>query len=313
MCELFKIPILFLVFNRPKETLLVFERIREIRPKYLYIAADGARNYHENDIINCREVKKIVNKIDWDCELKTLYRQENLGCKLAVSSAINWFFNQVEEGIILEDDCYPDLSFFLFCEQLLKYYKNDSKIMLIGGNNFHNTVSSCSYYFSRYPHIWGWATWKRAWEKYQLEVQHNSEQIRTVIHYVFKNHSERKHWTKLMEKVRNNEINTWDYQWTYSIWKNDGIVITPAVNLVRNLGFDDNSTHTSLIDKSISFLVEQKMSFPLKHPATFDVDIISDGCTYKNNFHYSLIKRFQIIRSNGFFKYLKHLITRLLK
>ena len=155
----FSIPILFLVFNRPETTALVFQEIRKVRPQQLFVAADGPRPDRTGEAEKCAEVKKIVAAVDWPCEVKTLFRDNNLGCRVAVSSAINWFFENVEEGIILEDDCLPHPDFFRFCNELLDYYRNDERIMHIGGNNFQfvNKYGKSSYYFSHYAHIWGWA------------------------------------------------------------------------------------------------------------------------------------------------------------
>ena len=160
--NMFNTPILFLIFNRPEVTFAVFEQIQKIQPKYLFIAADGPRNYKENEL--CKATRDVVQKIDWDCELKTLFRNENLGCAKNVSSAIKWFFDHVEKGIILEDDCYPDLSFFSFCEELLNYYDNNDRIMAISGFNAQLGIKRTkhSYFFAEIPLVWGWATWRKA-------------------------------------------------------------------------------------------------------------------------------------------------------
>lgn len=173
MTKSFNVPILFIIFNRPETTKAVFHEIRKNQPFQLFVAADGPRREIFEDIENCRKVREIIQLIDWECNVQTLFRDENLGCKIAVSSAIDWFFSQVDEGIILEDDCLPDQSFFPFCQELLEKYRYDAKIMMIGGSNFqfNKNKFEYSYYFSRYFHIWGWASWKRAWQFYDVEMK----------------------------------------------------------------------------------------------------------------------------------------------
>ena len=170
---MFDVPILFLVFNRPETTHQVFEAIKKQRPKYLFVAADGARTDKEGEAAKCEEVRKLIlENINWACEVKTLFRNENLGCGLAVSQAITWFFEQVEEGIILEDDCLPSGSFFSFCSVLLERYRNDEKVFMIGGFSLlpENTKSKYDYFFNTFGGIWGWATWKRSWSLYEYKI-----------------------------------------------------------------------------------------------------------------------------------------------
>jgi hypothetical protein len=212
----FDTPILFLVFNRPETTSIVFDEIKKIKPSRLFIAADGPRDSKLNEIHKCQEVRELFDTIDWPCELKTLYRQENLGCKIAVSSAITWFFEQVEYGIILEDDCLPDLTFFEFCSELLLKYEKDNEVMMIGGNNFHKKPLeiSSSYYFTNYPHIWGWATWRRAWSNYNLDVSDYEKVLNeNSFNNFFQSRSEKKHWFNVFDKVAKGKINTLENTW----------------------------------------------------------------------------------------------------
>lgn len=244
---MFNTPILFLIFNRPDTTQKVFERIREIKPKQLFIAADGPREGNECDKINCKAARAIASHVDWDCEVNTFFREENLGCGLAVSKAITWFFDQVEEGIILEDDVLPDLSFFFYCKELLNYYKHDKSIMHIGGANFQEPQKRevFSYYFSNLPCVWGWATWKRAWEKFSYDVSDYLDFIEgNHAEKIFPNKQLRENRRKILQRVHLNEIDTWDYRWSYSIWKQRGISIVPSNNLVLNVGFNVTATHT---------------------------------------------------------------------
>lgn len=245
---MFQTPILFLVFNRPDTTNQVFERIRALKPLKLYVASDGARINKTGEDLLVQETRAIIQSIDWDCEIKTLFRAENLGCKVAVSSAIDWFFENEEQGIILEDDCLPNESFFHFCEQLLNQYKKHNEIMHISGNNFQDGIirGDGSFYFSKYNHIWGWATWKRAWILYNVNLEiENENEIEDFIKGNFEAKKEQLFWTKLYKNFTKSAIDTWDYQWTYAIWKNNGLSIIPNKNLVSNIGFDSNGTHTN--------------------------------------------------------------------
>jgi hypothetical protein len=240
-------PILFIVFNRPATTEKVFEKIREIKPAKLYVAADGPRAGRPEDTENCKVTRAIIDKVDWNCKVYKLFRDENLGCGKAVSGAINWFFNSEEEGIILEDDCVPDKSFFKFCEVLLDKYRNDERVMHIGGTNFQrgNKRGEASYYFSAMVHVWGWATWKRAWSKYDFDISDVEEFIKKdKISKYFSDAVIHSYWSDIFRKMNRHEIDTWDYQWHYSVWNNGGMAIIPQVNLISNIGFGADATHT---------------------------------------------------------------------
>lgn len=247
----FNTPILFLIFNRPDTTKRVFEAIRAQKPTTLYIAADGPRLSKIGEKELCDEAKKIVEHIDWPCEVTRRYSEVNKGCKANVSEAITWFFDHVPEGIILEDDCLPDPSFFTFCEELLEKYRNDDRIKMISGDNFQfgNKRGDASYYFSRFPHIWGWATWKRVWDEYDVSMATYPEfKKNNQISTVFDDKKIQAYWMKLFERLYHNEVDTWDGQFVYAIYKNDGITILPNVNLISNIGFGNNATHTKEAD-----------------------------------------------------------------
>jgi len=247
-------PVLFLIFNRPDKTKQVFEAIRQAQPSKLFVAADGPRKSKNGEQELCEQTREIINAIDWQCELKTLYREENLGCKLAVSSAINWFFENVEEGIILEDDCLPNQSFFHFCERMLSEYKDDQRIMHIGGSNFQDGIKrgDASYYFSSMFHIWGWATWRRAWKQYDIEMSGlNTLLNKEFFDALFNKRSHQEIWKRMFNAVESGKSNTWDYQWTLNCWLNNGLSIIPNTNLVSNIGYDSEATHTSIDEKDI--------------------------------------------------------------
>lgn len=269
-------PILFLVFNRPQYTIQVFEAIRAAKPKQLFIAADGPRANVTADIASCKAVKDIVANVDWDCEVKTLFRDKNLGCGLAPSSAITWFFEHVEQGIILEDDCLPSASFFPFCEEMLERYKNDLRIHSISGTNFFEKwgQNDNSYFFSKESGIWGWATWRRAWEQYDYNIKKWSDHDTVRLFKAqFENDDHRSVYVSALESVvTNKEITFWDYQLVFSRVINSQFGIIPRFNLISNIGFGNDATHTFDENASFSKITAYELTFPLVHPSTVMVD-----------------------------------------
>jgi hypothetical protein len=304
---MFKTPILFLVFNRPETTKLVFESIRSVKPSKLYICADGPRLNVENDQIYCSEVRKMVSKVDWECEVKTLFRAENKGCGKGVSEAITWFFSNEEEGIILEDDCLPNDSFYHYCSFLLEKYRFESRIMHIGANNFLDGTISVEndIYFSSISHIWGWATWKRAWESYDFKLKHY-----TIgdFKFILKKYKWPKfilnYWISIYRDVQLGNIDTWDYQWNFAIHKANGLSIIPSQNLVSNLGFGPNATHTKTVDLKVSNLTSQNIqlnSLPVKKEINSDADIFTFTKVYDIKKPLNFIQKM----------YLKHKVKRI--
>ena len=276
-----KLPVLFVVFNRPDQTRTVFQAIRQYAPKQLFVAADGPRQNRPSDLAGCAEVRKLVKNVDWDCEVKYLLRDTNLGCKRAVSSAIDWYFKNVEAGIILEDDCLPDKSFFRYCEEMIDKYRADDKIMMISGNNFQGAgrVARDSYYFSRYTHIWGWASWRRAWKHYDVSMRAWPDlRKKRWLQELFNDEKMVRYWTKIFNAVHAGKIDTWDYQWLFTSWLHNGLTVLPNVNLVSNIGFGVNSTHTLQVDRFAN-LPAKELSFPLKHPAKIERDALADQYT----------------------------------
>jgi len=290
-------PILFLIFNRPDTSFTVFDAIRKAQPKRLYVAADGPRKDNENDRLKCLQTRAVIN-VDWDCEVILLFRENNLGCKLAVSEAISWFFEQEEQGIILEDDCLPHPSFFPYCEELLNYYKNDERIMLISGDNFQNgkTRGSASYYFSHYPHIWGWASWRRAWAHYDVTMASYPQfKEENGIEEIFKNADAQRYWLRKLEKAYRKEVNTWDYQWTYAIWNQGGLTILPNKNLISNIGYTSGGTHTTVVDKDMADLPVFEMKIPLTHAQKILANKSADKYTFKKLFKKSWLKKLMLL------------------
>lgn len=255
----YKTPILFIIFNRKEVTEKVFAEIQKIKPGKLYIAADGPRKNIQQDAENCKQTRDaVLNNINWECEVKTLLRDENLGCRKAVSSAITWFFENEEKGIILEDDCLPDVSFFHFCSLMLEHYQDKQEIMMICGTCLlPEDKTENDYYFSKLTMIWGWATWRRAWAKYDLEMKEwpvfkKSGYYEKVYGKLFAFDLVRS-----IDKCYNKLIDTWDFQWNFCISSNNGLSIFPKKNLISNIG--DFGTHMQG-DNPLTF----KKIFPLE-------------------------------------------------
>ncbi len=262
-------PILLLVFNRPDVTSQVFEAIRAAKPTNLYVASDGARASKEDEQAIVDRVREIATNVDWDCEVKTLFREVNLGCKEAVNSGISWFFENVEAGIIFEDDTVPDLSFFPYCEELLIKYADDNRIGMISGNNHlpEYTLNSYSYLFSKFKWIWGWATWRRAWENQDLELKfRHSSQVTSIIQNMgYQPRSERL-WLANIRKLEVKSVNTWDYQWFLAMGAHNQLSIIPRHNLVANVGFGVAGATHCAGDAPARYTETKSLGLPLKHP-----------------------------------------------
>ena len=287
---MFSTPILFLIFNREDTTRQVFEAIRKQKPKYLYVAADGPRKYKAGEEEKCRKTRDVIKGIDWDCELKTLFRAENLGCKKAVSSAITWFFENEEKGIILEDDCLPDPSFFPYCEELLEKYKNDERIGHISGNCFFPDyiTPNQSYDFSSMSHIWGWASWKRVWANYDVDLSFwgKNKNNKAVTNNLFNSWREKIYFSSFLTDTltEKGKINTWDVQYLYSLRLQNQLSIYPSVNLVTNIGLNsEGATHTKK-NSDKHYRASSAISFPLEHPSYIFRDKNLDQVTMKKSF-----------------------------
>lgn len=280
-------PVAFFIFNRPDPTRRVFEVIRQARPSRLFVIADGPRNSEEKNL--CEETRLVTETIDWPCEAVRIYSETNLGCKERLVSGLNQVFDQTESAIILEDDCLPDPSFFPFCDELLKKYRFSDRIGSISGCNFQfgaNPIAE-SYYFSRFCHIWGWATWRRAWKLNDPHLiawpQRKKEgwlkQVtadRTAQHY----------WKSLFDDSYENcpgGLGTWDVAWSFSCWHHNLLSIIPCCNLVSNIGYGAQSTHT-YIQTKMAAQKNHAMMFPLQHPAQIEVfskaDLFSERTIY---------------------------------
>lgn len=261
-----KSAILLIVFNRPHTTRLVFDEIRKAKPSRLYIAADGPRSHKPDDYKKCEKVREILQEINWNCEVKTLFQKENLGCKIAVSTAINWFFKQEDEGIILEDDCLPSQSFFYFCDEQLSRFRTDNRIFLISGYNKQNSwkTDEANYFFSNYGGIWGWASWRRAWQHNDIEMLALDEYSRLKKFEHLLGDKQGKIRRQQMDAAKTGHgMSAWDYQWGFSRHVNSGMACVPSHSLIENIGFGEDATHTSINTSSIP-VKRHEMKFPLK-------------------------------------------------
>jgi hypothetical protein len=254
----------FMIFKRPDTTRRVFERIRQVRPPRLFVIADGPRQGRPGEAEVCQQTRAIIDEVDWDCDLQLNFADENLGLRQRISSGLDWVFGHVERAIVLEDDCVPEPSFFHFCDELLDRYATDSRVMSIAGANFQAEAHTpSSYYFSQYALCWGWATWRRAWDLFdgniriwpQIDVTDMLES-RAACHY----------WGEVFDRLYQGEIDSWAYAWTFAHLVQHGLVIVPSHNLVSNVGFGADATHTRAKRSSVASLPTRPIQFPLHEP-----------------------------------------------
>lgn len=290
---MFNIPILFCFFNRPEIVKESFLKIQRIKPSKLYLSCDGPREGNTDDEQQIAECRRIISEmINWPCDVHKRFLNNNIGCSQGVSTAVSWMFSTEEFGIILEDDCIPDNSFFFFCEELLQRYKNDNRIGMIAGHNQLETYNSnYSYIFSKYKACWGWATWKRAWINFDISMKwRNREFENNIIKNMGYCCKDVKYWKYRLKMIDINEVSAWDWQWYFSQASQNQLCIFPRVNLISNVGFGDSATHTTF-NKSISYIDEMK--FPLIHPDYVLPDYDFDKAFYKkNNTIFYVIMRF---------------------
>jgi hypothetical protein len=299
------IPVLILGYNRSSHIKKLLNSLKIIKPKEIYISLDGPKK-NIGDINKCNLVKDQIDKIDWNCKLKKNYNSTNLGCKESVSKGIEWFFKNNKFGIILEDDCIPNQTFFHFCYKINQIYKDNKKIFSISGSNFFNQKIEEDYYFSKYAHCWGWATWRRAWKHYDhnlsfWEKWKNSNSWKSL----HKNEIERKYWEKILDKVKKNKINSWAYIWTCSVWKKNGVSIIPKKNLIKNVGFDIQGTNSLKMEKKHLKAYSIDFKKKLKKPKVLKTLEFNDTYVFKNHFQgkyylwpWIIIKIIKLLLSN---------------
>lgn len=276
----------FFIFNRPDTTRRVFAAIAAARPERLFVIADGARQDRPGESELVAQTKAILDEVDWPCEVVVNFSQENLGCRLRVASGLKWVFEQVEQVIVLEDDCLPHPSFFPYCVELLQRYRNDDRVAAISGDNFQNGKSRTadSYYFSKYFHCWGWASWRRVFETIDFEMSSWPEfKSSGFLKTWADSQAEREYWLRLFDLQHAGEINSWAYPWFYSCWAQSGLTVLPDTNLVSNIGFDENATHTTESENKLANLPTFGIS-PLRHPELLVRNRVADEYTFDNVF-----------------------------
>lgn len=276
-------PVVLIIFNRPHLTEQVFPRIKAAQPRQLFVIADGPRSDMPADIETCRLARQITETIDWDCDVQCNYAETNLGCRERVTSGLDWVFSQVDRAIILEDDCVPDPTFFPFCQHLLQRYSHDERVAAITGNNFQDGQwrGQGSYYFSKYFHCWGWATWRRAWQAMDLSNRFCTQALRSsALDAIWDSPQEQYYWTTTFHTALNSSnVSSWAYPWLLNCWVNHQMTIIPNHNLVTNLGFMPDSTHTTS-DHAASSLASQPLNV-LNHPLKMDREQVADQYTFK--------------------------------
>jgi hypothetical protein len=292
-------PILFLIFNRPDSTRRVFETIRAAKPSRLYIAADGPRSDRTDDTALCASTRQIVEAVDWNCGVTRLYNDTNLGCKISVSNAITTFFQREESGIVLEDDCLPDPTFFAYCTELLERYRTDERIAHISGFNpvpETEWTSSADYGFWNFGSIWGWASWSRAWKHYDLSMSGwPAYKAANTLAQACSCPEEIRWRESLYETVYQGQINTWDMQWSFARLLHQKLSIVPRRNLIQNIGFNTDATHTHGSDNPFARLTPRSLPDPLQHPESIAADD-AFGASYHRYFNPPKKKRRSLTR-----------------
>ncbi len=255
----FSTPILLIVWRRPKETLEVINSLSKIKPRKLFISCDGPRLGDIKEALKVKRTQEVCKEfINWECEIKWQISESNLGCKTGVVSAINWFFNNVQEGIILEDDNVAHPDFFIFCKNLLEKYRKDKRVWCISGSNNQDNISrgKGSYYFGKIPLIWGWATWKNRWDEYDVEIKDWPHIKSTnMLANIFEDQTEKEYWTNIWDSFyKTGEPDTWDYSWVLTCLINNALIAIPNKNLINNIGFNSDATHTIWEKKNITIM-----------------------------------------------------------
>lgn len=276
----------FLVFNRPDVTARVFRAIAAARPRTLLVVADGPRPGRPGEADRCAEVRRIATAVDWECDVRTNFAAANLGCKRRVSTGLDWAFAQAEEVIVLEDDCLPHPTFFPYCRELLARYRGDPRVAAVSGANFQfgRRRGGASYYFSRYPHIWGWASWRRAWAAYDVGMTawprlRADGWLAGLLGEPWKV----AYYTRVFDAVYEGRLDTWDAQWLFACWTTGMVAALPQRNLISNIGFGPDATHTTA-GALLAALPTWRMEFPLAHPPAVERHVAADDFTESSQF-----------------------------
>jgi hypothetical protein len=289
----YDIPILFIVFRRLDTTRRVFEEIRKQRPKTLFVVADGPRIDRPEEAAQCAAVREyIIKNVDWPCNLQTLFRDENWGVRRSPPDAISWFFSRNKYGIILEDDCVPNESFFRFMKEMLERYADNERVMSVGGHISRlRPTNGASYFFSQLPNIWGWGTWCRAWAAYDIHVATYPDFKKNKnINQIFDSDYCRTQWLSYLDQAYKKDFNSWDVQWAYALLERRGLAIAPVKNLVLNIGFDNRSSHIFSNEAASAEPLQEDLSFPLSHPPEISFNKKEDERDSKHAPHFRKIK-----------------------
>ena len=275
-------PLLLIAFNRPEPTARVLAVLRQLQPERLYVACDGPRPDRPGEADRCAQVRELIEaSIDWPCQLHKLFQPSNLGCRRGVMAALDWFFDEVEEGIVLEDDILPDPSFFPFCQELLERYRHDTRIGVIAANNHQRQAPAdgSSYRFSIYSHCWGWASWRRAWHCHDPELVGWPAFREAGWLQQLGGHEFARTWGGWLDALDAGRIDTWDMVWQFSCWQQGLLTVIPEVELVENIGFTSEATHT--IDERSPLAERGSIAFPLRHPPVIQADRQRDADTFR--------------------------------
>lgn len=259
-------PVVIILFNRPEKTRRVFEQIAKVEPGELFVIADGPRAQHPDDEEKCHMAREVIDEVDWDCQVHWDFADENLGVEERVQTGLDWVFENVDEAIILEDDCLPDPSFFPFCQELLGEYREDERIWDVTGTNplLEWNAERYDYHYSIHGVAWGWATWKRSWERYDPDMERWADpDIRARVRDYLADAQQYRWARRLYERTFRGEETTWDYQWGFAKSINNALSIVPSRNLVSNIGFDEGATHTTATDSPLADLPRQSIEFPI--------------------------------------------------
>ncbi len=281
-----RVPVVLLAYNRPDLTERVLERVLEARPALLLIVADGPKESDE-DRRRCRATQALFDAIPSTIEQRRCVAPANLGCKRRVASGLEWAFSQVEAALILEDDVLPEPDFFAFCETMLDRFRHEEDVLSITSLGFDVPPSGeDSYFFSRYPNPWGWATWRRAWQHYSEDMRDWSRVRKPrAIRRLFSDEDEQSYWRYIFDRQARGEIDSWAYHWFYSSFRRGGLHVRPHGNLVRNLGFREDATHTRDPEHQNALLTPTAISTPLRHPGLIRRDEECDRRLYRRAFH----------------------------
>ena len=283
-------PVVFLVYNRPELTRLAFASIRAWKPETLIVVADGPRRGDSRDAERCAATRAVVESVDWSCDLRTDFASSNLGCTARVSSGITRALELFDRAIILEDDCVAEPSFFPFAEEMLERYADDERIFSVSGDNFlfGRRVTRDSYFFSRYPYCWGWATWSRAWKHYDVAMR-AWPQLREgdFLANVFAgDRNAIGYWRLVLDRTYSKVTDTWDFPWYLTCWMHDALTVVPETNLVTNIGFIRQATHTTMRMNALGNIPSAPLSFPLRHPTAIERNEAADRHIEKRVFEH---------------------------